>query len=291
MLGDVPPGRLLFAGLPAVGTSAVVPSTRGFKIADNNSPEPRDRAFFSFNYFDNLFASLNRGPIAVRNIRAYQETFGLETTFLDGLASVGLSLPLNTLNADTILRSVSGSSTDIGDLSLFLKAVLARSHDGSGLLSAGLAVTAPTGPGSFAGAVRGGPGFHETVLQPFVAYLYGGDFYVQGFSSLAVPTDSNDVTLFFNDVGVGYFLYQAPASGHLLTAIVPTVEAHFNTPLNHRGTPNLRDPVRQSDIVDLTGGVNFGFADRAWLAVGAAVPVTGPRPFDFEILVQLRLWF
>jgi hypothetical protein len=99
------------------------------------------------------------------------------------------------------------------------------------------------------------------------------------------------VTWLFNDLAIGYFLYHAPLCDRLLTAVAPTVEAHFNTPLNHRGPPSLRDPVGQSDIVDLTAGVNFGFAERTWLAVGAAIPVTGPRPFDYEILVQLRLWF
>ena len=40
--------------------SAVVPSVRGFKIAENQSPQPQDRVFFTFNYFTDLNGALNR---------------------------------------------------------------------------------------------------------------------------------------------------------------------------------------------------------------------------------------
>ena len=37
-----------------------LPTVRSFKIADNQSPMPQDRAYFTFNYFDDLNAALNR---------------------------------------------------------------------------------------------------------------------------------------------------------------------------------------------------------------------------------------
>jgi hypothetical protein len=269
----------------------VFPSARGFKVADNESPEPRDRVYFSFNYFDNLFSSANRSTGAgVHNVLAFRETFGLEKTCLEGAASVGLRLPLNTLSADSAPTGVSGSSTDVGDLSVLLKALLYRSEDGRQLVSAGLAVTAPSGPGSFAGA--GGGRFWDTTLQPFVGYLCGrSDFFVQGFAAVDVPTDAHDVTLLFNDVGVGYFLYRVPGRERLVTAVVPTLEAHVNTPLNHRGGLDLRDPARAPDLVDLTAGLNVELLGRTRLAVGVVTPLAGPKPFDVEVVAQLRCGF
>jgi hypothetical protein len=289
MLGDLPPFRLLLAGAATARSALVLPSTRGFKICDNESPQPLDRVYVSFNYFDNLFKQFNLGPIAAKDIKVYRETLGVEKTFLDGFGSIGFRLPMNTLDAGLNFSSVSGHATDVGDLSVILKFVLARSDDDSSLLSAGLAVTLPTGPDSFANdrAYK----FHSTVLQPFLGYRWAqGDFYVQGFSSLDVPTDGNDVTVLFNDVGVGYFLYRTEAD-RFLSAVVPVLEGHFNTPLNHRGGIDPRDPARTSDALDLTGGVNVQFLGKSWLALGVATPIAGPRPFDFELLLQFRCWF
>ena len=39
--------------------SLLAPSVRGFKIADNMSPVPQDRVFFSFNYFNDVNSTLN----------------------------------------------------------------------------------------------------------------------------------------------------------------------------------------------------------------------------------------
>jgi hypothetical protein len=290
MLGDVPPSPAATLATKPGGTggTVVLPSTRGFKIADNESPEPRDRVYFSFNYFDNLFGPANRAVgSGLHNLRVYRESFGLEKTCLDGAVSVGLRLPLNSLSADPGTTAVPGSATDVGDLSVILKSVLWHSPDNARLVSGGLAVTAPTGPDSF--AADGLRTLHETTLQPFVGFLCTrGDFYFQGFTALDVPTDAHDVTLLFNDVGVGYFLYRADACDCILTTVAPTLEVHVLTPLNHRGG---FDPAHTPDLVDCTAGVNFELAHKTRLAVGVATPLTGPRPYDFEVLVQLRCRF
>jgi hypothetical protein len=269
----------------------VLPLPRGFKIADNESPQPLNRVYFSFNFFDDLFRSDNRaaGPI-VQNIRVFRETFGLEKSCFDGAASIGLRLPLNTFNADGTLPGLAQTSTDVGDLSIILKYAFYRSEDNSFLLSAGLAVTAPTGPGAFAGDRTGS--FHDTTVQPFLGYqATGGNCFLHGFAAVDVPTDSNEPTLLFNDIGVGYYLYRAPDPCRFLTAIAPTLEVHVNTPLSHRGGIGPLDPVRASDQVDLTAGVNLEMLQTKRLAFGVVVPTTGPRPFSVEALVQLRCSF
>jgi hypothetical protein len=43
--------------------------------------------------------------------------------------------------------------------------------------------------------------------------------------------------------------------------------------------------------VDLTAGATFGLGNRSILALGVVTPVTGPKPFDVEALVQLNIRF
>ena len=85
--------------------------------------------------------------------------------------------------------------------------------------------------------------------------------------------------------------YRTMRACRLLTAVIPTFEAHVNDPLNHRGAFNFADPAGTADWVDLTSGVTFEFRRRATLAVALVTPVTGPKPFDFEVLAQLNVRF
>ena len=114
------------------------------------------------------------------------------------------------------------------------------------------------------------------------------DLYVQGFTSVAVPTDFRDAALWFNDVGVGYNLYRNPVAP-ILNGIIPTVEAHLTTPLSHAGFSS--QPVGVPTTVTFTGGVYFIFRNRASLSLGAATPVTGPRPTDCAAFGQFNWLF
>ena len=273
------------------GTTSILFKLTGLKISDNQSPVPQDRFFYSFNYFDNLNASVDRrigSPI--QNLQVYHQLFGLEKTFLDGRASIGFRVPLNTISFKSTanVAGLGGSSTSAGDLSVFLKYAIYRTD--RLLASAGLEVTAPTGPNAFA-AAKYYSYFRDTQIQPFVGYLFTRDrFYVQGFTSLAVPTTSNDVTMVFSDVAIGYFAYRSLDASRLLTAVVPTAEAHLNTPLNHRGFRST-DLASTPDVLDLTFGLNTEFHRRSVLSVGYVTPVTGPKPFNAEFVLQLNVRF
>lgn len=291
LLGDQAPiGSLLSLPRGRIGGTGVlyVPSVRYFKISDNDSPEPRTRSYFSFNYFHDLFSNINQAAGGgIQHTRIHREIFGVEWASADGRSSFGLRLPINTYNAAHTVPGLDGTSTDIGDLSVIFKYLLWREPGTSRLLSAGLAVTAPTGPGSF-----GGSGnmrvFHNTILQPFAGWIWTWrGFYLQGFTAVDAPTDLNDVVMFDNSIALGYFLYQAP-NPNGITAVVPTVEVHANTPLNHRGVLALNDPAGTADMVQLTGGLQFEYRDHSSFGVGFAVPVTGPKMFDFEIIAQYR---
>jgi hypothetical protein len=290
-----PPTNPPMPGRPNVNSlqsASLIPSVRGIKVAENQSPQPQDRVYFSFNYFDDVNKSINRRfEVPFQDFRIYRYAFGVEKTVLDKRASIGLRLPINTLSFDSSIRGVGGTSTAVGDLQVIAKYAAFWDRSTGNLLSLGLLVNAPTGPGTFAGA-RNIRSPHNASLQPFLgSYYTRGRFYAQGFSAIDVPTNPNDVTILYNDYGVGYYLYRASEPDRLITAIAPTFEVHVNTPLNHRGASNFFDPAGTPDVVNLTYGVNIGLTQRGLLSVGYVTPVTGPRPFDGEILALFNVRF
>ncbi|HLJ92053.1 MAG TPA: hypothetical protein VKU02_02555 [Gemmataceae bacterium] len=269
-------------------------------IAENESPRPLDRLFFSFNFYDNLDRStLNAIGSPVHNVQTFRYTFGAEKTFLDGDFSIGLRAPINTVDADGRVLSgpfgsVSGqgiTGTEFGDLSIILKGVLAQCRATGSLVSAGLAITAATGPRHFPQAPAVSllvNGERSTALQPFLGAIWtSGHFFLQGFSSIEIPTTRDDPLIWFNDVGVGYYVYRNWERDRLLTAIVPTLEMHLNDPLRDRGSVNIGGP----DILDLTVGATIEFRRSAALAIGLVAPMTGPKPFDFEVLTHVNFRF
>jgi len=290
MLGDLAP----IFGVPdprraGAATDAIrVPWVRGYKMADNQSPRPQDRVFFAFNYYDDLRQSPTSG---LRDVQVYREFFGVEKTFFDQCASVGLRMPLNTISARGDVPGRGGTSTAVGDLTVFFKGILYQDQTSGSLLSAGLAVTTPNSPAGFAGAPFA-QSIRATSLQPFVGYIANfGDWFVQGFSETNVPTDGRVVTIFYNDVGAGYFLYRGANPDALIAAVVPTLEVHVNTPLNHRVSHALGAAPGTPDVVDLTFGTSIALGRRAVLSAGVVDPVTGPRPYQLEAVVLLNVFY
>jgi len=291
--GPFPPGK------PVPGTSpysklnhsvnAIVPAVRGFKIADNQSPRPMDRVFVDFNYYDNVNSALNhRLGAPISNMQAYHEVFGAEKTFLDGNASLGLRVPVNSLAVDSSYPGLGGTHSAFGNLAVFGKYVLYQDNRGN-LLSAGLSIDTPTGPASFGGyPVR----FAQNAvgIQPFLGYILKGDqWFLQGFGSIDVPTVSSMPTMMYLDAGIGYFLYRTQEQ-RFLTAIIPTYELHMNIPLNHYGYSNT-DFYGVPAVLDMTFGVNFGLCNSSYLTAGYVTPVTGPRPFSGEFVLQFNFLF
>jgi hypothetical protein len=286
------------------------PWLRGFKIADNQSPLPQDRVFFNFNYYNNLNYAVNRVISApVHGLEAYRYQLGLEKTFWDGLASIGIRDSIDTLSVGSSNAALRGTHTAVGDLNIFTKFVLCqfgnlgaaatpgfaglfgRGDGTGGVISGGLSLTMPTGPSSFAGSPVG-KGFRDTQIQPFLGYYFqAGRFYLHGFEAINVPCDGNDVTMLFNDVGIGYYVYRNERLDGIINAFAPTFEVHANIPLNHRDVLNITDLAGTADIVDLTLGGNILFGERVLFSGAVATPVTGPRPFAVEALALLNIYF
>lgn len=292
---DVPFTGHRLVRVPVTGRS-------GFKIAENESPLPQDRVYFTYNYYNNVQgpsdgsdrALLRTQTITFRDqtvqadifvpgvapprLDVHRETLGFEKSFLDGSFSLGMRVPIYQQNGAEPF-----TTSDLGDMTFIAKySPYFNRQSGSGV-SYGLAVTVPTGP-----SVQTPTGeIDSTILQPFVGYQMAMDrMLVYGFLSLAVPTESQDVTLLFNDIGIGYRLFDG--NGGLISGIVPAVEAHVTTPMNHRETGAV---IRGADLVILTGGVHFGLGRQSLLTLGAATSVTGPRTFDVEGIVQFNFRF
>jgi hypothetical protein len=295
MLGDMPPifGVPRAMATPSGSNVLRLPWVRGYKMADNQSPLPLDRVFTTFYYYNNINVG---GALAARagisNVDVYREFFGLEKTFLDRRASLGIRLPLNSITADMTRTGRDVSSTALGDLTVFGKCVLWGDPDRGEVLSLGLAVTPPTGPSGFAGAAFA-RGRSPTYFQPFLGFLKPfGRLYVQGFSGINVPNDARVVTMFYNDVGVGYYLYRSAREAPVVSAVVPAMEAHVNTPLNHRGGFSaVSDPGATFDTVNLTFGLNAVLGQRTVLSAGFVQSVTGPRPFNHEVILLLNFFY
>ncbi|MBV9126384.1 MAG: hypothetical protein JO112_23800 [Planctomycetes bacterium] len=210
----------------------------------------------------------------------HREMIGFEKTFLDGNASIGLRAPAFEQEGDGSFRRA-----DFGDLSVVFKYAFLNDEDTGNVLSGGMVVTAPTGADI---TYLSNSHIHPTRLQPYLGGILNlNRFYLQGFTAVEVPTDARDATYLFNDLGAGYSLYRS--SDRWISAIVPQVEVHVNTPLNHRGLDSA--PIGAIDVVDLTAGTTIFAGEHSALTIGAVTPVTGPKPFDIEALAQFNLRF
>jgi hypothetical protein len=282
------------------GATLVSPSIRGIKISEDQSPRPQDRVYFTFNYFQGVNDQVNQrlqAPIGYTQVFRY--IGGFEKTFLDGQGSVGFRVPLDSVTANSASSRASGdfggTSTAVGDMSIYGKYILLENRETGSLLSGGLAVTAPTGPGRFAGFDTFAPSPHGTSFQPFIGYIYNtGRLYFHGFTIVDVTTTGQDPVLLYNDFGLGYFLLRPDPralSTPFISMIAPTFEVHVTDPLNHRNPYSLRDPAGMTDIVNLTYGINIGIFERTLVTFGVVTPVTSPKPFDFEAMAFVNYFF
>jgi hypothetical protein len=247
------------------------PVERGpVKISENESPRPMDRVFTTWNYYSNADGSgihVNRGVI------------GFEKTFLDGCASIEVRGSYVDLDGGGI------SQDGVGDLVGILKFAVLDDPQSGNLLSVGVLATAPTGN---AFTAFDGTTIHPALVQGFVGYIVNsGYFYLQGFSSVSTSVDGKESVIVMNDVGLGYYAYLS-SSEAIVEFIVPTVEAHVETPVTHT---DRNAAYYAFDEVNVTAGVHLGIGPHAVLTVGGTVPLMKPRPFDGELIAQFNLRF
>ncbi len=201
------------------------------KIAENNSPMPRDRVFFAFNHFHNPImnsVSDNDGPgdpvflNSDTNVDRY--TIGFEKTFLEEVFSIEVRLPVvdqlgTSLYYDfgTPPSVPSQRDLQLGNVTVALKSLIYSNTSGFHV-SGGLLLETPTSDDvqirareAFVDDEDGLPPtpddvtadyfFHydndATFIAPFLAFLYQPDapFFVQGFWQTDMPVNGSDLNI------------------------------------------------------------------------------------------------
>ena len=282
----------LFPGTSLVGRQ---------KIAENNSPIPRDRFFINYSYFDS--AGLIPGGVDVHRF-----TPGFEKTFMNGWMSVEARVPMAiTLNSTDFTDT---SHAELGNLNVNLKGIIFQRWDL--LASAGLGVTVPT-----ADDVRvGGVTFENSAvhLLPFVGAIYQPNerFFTQGFAQIDVDINGNtvtgfggydDPTLLYLDWQAGYWLYRClhtqkpvgyrrcntcntgPSRLHV-TGIAPSIEFHYTRSLDDRDSTGL-------SVLNGSVGATVELSNDSTLDVGYVFPIggTNDQQFDGELRVMFNYFF
>jgi hypothetical protein len=275
----VTPGRTIVEPSTVCRDILIPQVDRGaVKIEENESPRPMDRAYVTYDYFNNV----TRAFPGVPGSDLHRETYGFEWTFLNGDASIGLRMNSLQTTGDSTF-----ASSDFGDLTVITKFALINNRETGDVLSVGLAVTAPTGPDA---VLPDGTRLNPTLLQPYSGFIYNWErLYAQGFSSLIIPTDSRDALLTTSSLAFGYWLYRGTDPGALLSYVTPVIEGHSTIALSHRGLNQAL--IGFPDTFVLTNGVHLGLGQRSNLALGVAVPLTGPKIFGIEAIAQLNWQF
>ncbi|MBW3599457.1 MAG: hypothetical protein KY475_19570 [Planctomycetes bacterium] len=285
---------------------------RRIKIAEDNSPQPRSRLFWNYNFFNDVFGG-------VGDVNRY--VFGLEYAFFDNRASIEVRAPMASTIASEQTAVFGGAAlhdTEFGNMTFTYKQVLIQGD--RGLLSAGLGVALPTGDDARL-ALPGGPTIlaidNESLhLLPFVAILSnaGERLFWQAFLQLDVDTNGNtvradvtgadvapigvfhDATLMFLDVGVGYRVYQNPNGA--ITQISPVAELHYSTTLEDidtvaGGGVTVQGVTDRFDVVNLTMGVDVATQGQVNIRPAMAIPLTGGNDehFDYEAMVQVNVGY
>jgi hypothetical protein len=272
------------------------------KIAEGESPRPVDRVFFKYNYYNNVEPERWQGPTqSIHNVDLYRYSFGFERTFFDQTVSIGVRIPFDVIDAEPknflapdpvtgALHVATGTGLNdpsFGNVSAILKAIIWQDKETGSLLSAGATISVPT-----ASTKLINPGQSTLAyVQPFGGFIFSrGDFFVQGFSSITAPVASAESIVWFNDLGVGFYAYRTHAA-----SIAPMLEVHVASPLR-QADPTVNDfgvfdNLEVHNVVDVTLGASAELANGAVIGVGMSLPMTGPRPFDWEGIAQFNYRF
>lgn len=284
-----------------------------FKTADSNSPIPRDRLFLDYSLFHN--ARLTSSDVDVQRFVP-----GLESTFIDGLASLEIRLPIAvTLNSNTPGAPLEPdtNNTEFGNIAIGAKGIL-WSEDGF-VLTTGIILQTPTADD----LEFGNPGEVEAVriankqyrLLPYLATLHhNDDWYWQNYVQLDVAANGNEVYVLDNSqdmdqIGVlqeQNYLYLDTSLSRWLhrnrrnqTGLAMTFELHYNTTINDNDTLFLNDQRGffefgtqgfSADILNMVVGPTFLYGATT-VSVAYGTPLTEDRGSDGELRVLLNRLF
>lgn len=155
MIGDTGTGTCLsIGGLSTFTIEHPTLTCSRLNISENNSPLPTDRTYVSYRHFKNV-TNVKVLTLFERDYNVDRVTLGHERTFLDGMCSVEVRLPMErrlTSNFTSVVDTLvdpqiiepfqGGRQNEIGNVSTIFKFLLTEDTDYA--ISAGLGITAPT---------------------------------------------------------------------------------------------------------------------------------------------------
>ncbi|MGI8979134.1 MAG: hypothetical protein ACR2FY_07910 [Pirellulaceae bacterium] len=288
------------------------------QISDNNTPVPQSRWFFNFNHFENAIQTRDGNRQVSSPVDQY--TLGTEQTFMDGISSWQLQLPLTSgFDFD---GNPGASSAGFGNLGFISKTAIWRSD--YAILSGGLGLELPTGS-----SVQGrGPSTRyqlrnsSTTVLPFIGVmaLPTDATFFQAFFTASVPASGNqfvvgspggpDVnagvytpqTRLHLDLAGGAWFYQNPGGGGI-TGMAFVGEVHYvaatqpgdflNVTSIGPAGPNfyqLGNLSNKQTTTNLTVGIHTIWNDRFQFRIGGAFPLAQRpnRGFDAEVIAQVN---
>lgn len=283
------------------------------KIAENNSPIPRDRVFFNYSGFKNV-------PLTNRGVSVRRFTLGFEKTFLDQQASIEVRVPVaSTLSSQMRLsEGFDSSHGELGDVMVALKLLMLTVR--STAFTAGLALTFPTGDDtqvfltdSWEFVRIQNETFH---VMPYVGYTNiarNNRLFFSSFVQLDVDVNGNelltnfdntqlrgvgrmqDPILLYADASLGYWLLQpSRRAGCFLQGIAPIVEAHYNSnlsPTDFFRSGNYRIGQPRHDNVETVNAVVGGVVNlRGGTTVSAGYATPVGNHIDSEFDGELRVF-
>lgn len=285
-----------------------------FKMAEDTSPIPTDRAYFIYDDYSGV-------PYNGASIDLNGFTPGFEKTFLDGAMSVEVRLPMATTLSNTIFLA-GGTRTgegEFGNLGVSIKALLYQSQTAA--VSGGLAIDCPTAANSvYVGVVD--PAIqivNQSVhLLPFVGGLWTPNdrLFCIGFLQLDIDANGDLVnnggldfngsfagfggpsllyreqTLLYLDGTAGYWLRRDEAD-HLLSGIAVFGELHLDQSLDTSAPLNTVVGVMSGNpisILDMTVGADFQIGPLTTVTTAYCTPLTAQREFNgqFRLLLNRR---
>lgn len=224
-------------------------SSRIPKIAENNSPIPRDRVYFAYNHFHSAydFQSSVTGRVFVpadptdptsvdtletrtqntgRNYHQNRYTLGLEKTFFNDDFSVEFRLPLVGLTdyqatsvVDPTQIAVQSATNDpVGDFQINLKQVLLDFYGPklSGVMTWGVGFTFPTGDGATTQIYDARFQVDDSAyhFSPFLGFVLTNPncWFVQGFFQFDLTNDDIEI---FDSVTGDAGSYKSPHLAHI----------------------------------------------------------------------------
>lgn len=284
-----------------------------FKTSDSNSPIPRDRMFLDYSLFHNARLTPN-------DLQVQRFVPGFERTFIDGLTSIEIRLPIAmTLNSASFSDSsaIDTQNSEFGNIAIAAKGIL-WSTDGF-VLTTGLVLQTPTADDIVFGNEAG----QEAViidnsqyrLLPYLATLhYNNEWFWQNYVQIDAAANGNKVYVNndgqqFDQIGVlqeQNYLYLDTSLSRWLhrnrrrqTGLAMTFELHYNTTINNsdtvgisdnRGNIQLGTQGFSADIVNMNIGPTFLYGATT-MTVAYGTPLTEDRGADGELRVLLNRLF